>query len=472
MDKSLIEKAASELVDEFRAKTLSPKEYLQECIKNIESSKLNAFCFTDFDKALSQAENVDLTKPFAGIPFGIKELDHVKNWPYSEASVVFKDRVSDFTSTYIKRLQTQGAILLGQTTASEFGGVNCTHTKLHGTTRNPWNVAKTPGGSSGGSAAAVSGGLVPIATGGDGGGSIRIPAGFTNLVGLKVTYGRIPKGPHADIGALTAVMGCLSKTIRDTARFLDVTSGFDIRDPLSLPKTGNYEANLGKVNVKGLKVAVSLDLFGAAVVSQATQNIIASAAENLIKAAELKQVDPPKIRIPSVGMEWAASNMASLLADLGDLYPGCEKDLTPEIMFGLNIAYHHYDLKWAANGYLKRIELNEAMASIFEEVDLVIAATNPDVAFQAEGPLPTVVDEIDLIKERGMIEGTANNGALTIPSNIYGNPAISLPAGFVDGLPVGMQIIAKHHEEPILLELGLLYENSYPWPRCAPNAPC
>lgn len=471
MEESLVEKDACSLVEDFRAKRISPKEVVKFCIDAIESSKLNAFCYTEFDKVLDQAEKIDVSLPFGGIPFGIKELDHVQNWPFTEASLVFKDRKSTYTSTYVSRLQQNGALLLGQTTASEFGGVNCTNTKLHGVTRNPWNLSKTPGGSSGGSAAAVSGGLVPIATGGDGGGSIRIPAGFTNLVGLKVTYGRIPKGPRAEIGALTAVLGCLTKSVRDTARFLDVTAGLDSRDPLSLPKTMNYEDNLGKVDVAGLKVAVTPDLFGSAYVSKVVTEAVIAGAENLIKTAKLTQVAPPKVKIPPLGMEWAASNLVGLLADLGDLYPACENDLTPEIMFGLNIAYRHYNLKWAADGYKLRTELNEIMAAIFDEVDLVIAATNPDVAFLAEGPLPTVVDGVDLIKERGMIEGTANNGALTIPSNIYGNPAISIPVDVRDGLPIGMQIIAKHHQEHVLLELAYYYEKNYPWARCAPSAP-
>ena len=126
----------------------------------------------------------------------MKELERVEGWPFTEASVLFKDRVSDHDDTSIARLRKTGAVLAAQTTASEFGGINCTSTELHGTTRNPWNPATTPGGSSGGTAAAVAGGLLPIATGSDGGGSIRIPAGFTGLFGLKATYGRIPKGPR------------------------------------------------------------------------------------------------------------------------------------------------------------------------------------------------------------------------------------------------------------------------------------
>jgi aspartyl-tRNA(Asn)/glutamyl-tRNA(Gln) amidotransferase subunit A len=199
------------LVDAFRAKRLSPLEALDACIESIGNSPLNAFSHTDFERARDQAKNANVSLPFGGLPFGVKELERVKGWPYTEASVIFKDRLSSYDHTSVVRLRAAGAVLAAQTTASEFGGINCTSTELHGTTRNPWNRARTPGGSSGGTAAAVAGGLLPIGTGSDGGGSIRIPAGFTGLYGLKATYGRIPKGPWASMQPITSVIGCLTR---------------------------------------------------------------------------------------------------------------------------------------------------------------------------------------------------------------------------------------------------------------------
>ena len=165
-------------------------------LQAIENSDLNAFCHIDPEGAHRAASEADVTLPFGGVPIGVKELDPVAGWPYSEASLVFADRTSVHTSTMVERLSGAGAVLVGQTTASEFGGVNYTHTRIHGTTCNPWNTERTPGGSSGGTAAAVAGGLVTLGTAGDGGGSIRIPAGFTGMFGLKATFGRIPRGPH------------------------------------------------------------------------------------------------------------------------------------------------------------------------------------------------------------------------------------------------------------------------------------
>ncbi|HEV2360537.1 MAG TPA: amidase family protein, partial [Acidimicrobiales bacterium] len=179
-----------------------------------------------------------------------------------------------------------------------------------------------------------------------------------------------------------------------------------------------------------------------------------------------------KCDIPPGGREWAMSNMESLLADLGDKYPECESLMTPEMMFGLNIAYNHYDLATAAVVESHRRRLIESMADLFDQADLIIAATNPDVAFNAAGPLPTTVEGRDLPSEVGFERALMNNGSLTIPSNLCGNPAMSLPIGLLDGLPVGMQVIAAHHRDALLLDVGLAFERSHPWPKVAPSAPC
>jgi aspartyl-tRNA(Asn)/glutamyl-tRNA(Gln) amidotransferase subunit A len=241
---------ACALVDGFRAGELSPIEALDAAIAAIEASPLNAFSFTDFDRARESAGLADVSLPFGGVPFGIKELEKVEGWPYTEASVIFRDRVSDHDDTSLTRLRTSGAVLVAQTTAPEFGGINCTSTELHGTTRNPWNPERTPGGSSGGTAAAVAGGLLPIATGSDGGGSIRGPAGFSGLFGLKATYGRIPKGPDGTIEPMTTVLGCLTRSVRDTARYFDTCNGFDRRDPLSLPRVDGWEGDWARTTCR------------------------------------------------------------------------------------------------------------------------------------------------------------------------------------------------------------------------------
>jgi aspartyl-tRNA(Asn)/glutamyl-tRNA(Gln) amidotransferase subunit A len=458
---------ACSLVDAFRAGTLSPVEALDASLGAIEASGLNAVCHLDVDAARRQAAVADVTLPFGGVPMGIKELEHVEGWPFTEASLVFADRRSAFDSTHVTRLRAAGGVIAAQTTASEFGGVNCTSTKLHGVTRNPWDPDRTPGGSSGGSAAAVAGGLLPIASGGDGGGSIRIPAGFTGLFGLKSTYGRIPRGPQTLQPPLTVTLGCLARSVRDTARWFDVTNGFDARDTLSLPAVSGWEAGLGSFDLAGRRAVVSIDL-GAAIVEPRVAALVTEAAEALIRDAGLRRVDVV-VELPQGGLEWALSNLVGLVEELGDRYPACNDDLTPEIQIGMNLASHHYSLESAGRADAFRVALNEQMADLFEQADVVFAATNPDVAFDAAGPMPTRVGDVDLLTTYGFDRAIGNNGALTIPANLSGHPAVSVPVGTIDGAPVGMQIIGRHHDEQLLLDLARLAEQERPWPRVAPS---
>src|SRR5262245_20250080 len=207
---------ACSVVAAFRAAERSPTEELEAVYAALDASDLNPCSFVDRDAARSAAAAADVSKPFGGVPIGVKELDNVEGWPFNHACVAFDGDVSEFTSEMVDRLRHRGgAVTFGQTTASEFGGVNVTRTVLHGSTHNPWQHGRTPGGSSGGTAAAVAGGICTLATAGDGGGSIRIPGGFTGLFGLKATFGRIPLAPRSEIGNYTVTIGCLSRSVRD-----------------------------------------------------------------------------------------------------------------------------------------------------------------------------------------------------------------------------------------------------------------
>lgn len=460
---------ACSLVDAFRDRTISPAEALDACIEASEHSSLNPFSHTDFETAREQAASVDVSLPFGGVPFGVKELEKVRGWPYTEASMVFADRMGDRDQTSVERLRATGALLVAQTTASEFGGINCTSTRLHGTTRNPWNPARTPGGSSGGTAAAVAGGLLPIATGSDGGGSIRIPASFCGLFGLKATYGRIPQGPEAGIQPLTSVQGCLSRSVRDTVRYFDACNGFDQRDPLSLPRVSGWEDALGSFDLTGKTVAILPEL-GIAQVRTEVADVVVSAAERLAEAAGLRIVDLEP-HLPPLRGQWSMAGQVSFVASLGAAYPDCISELSDEMRFGLESARERFDLDRAASIEAWRRQLNEAMADLFEAADFVMASSNPDVAFAAEGPPPSTIPGHDLIKELGFSRAIMNNAALTAPSNMNGSPAMSIPAGTVDGLPVGLQVLAAHHREQLLLDLALVAEREYPWPLVAPGAP-
>jgi Asp-tRNA(Asn)/Glu-tRNA(Gln) amidotransferase A subunit family amidase len=492
---------ACSLVDAFRSGERSPVEELEASLAAIETSDLNCFSHVDPERARAAAASADVDLPFGGVPTAIKQLDPVKGWPRTEASLVFKDRIGDFTSHQTERLFERGGVVpVGQTTASEFGGLNVSTTKINGVTHNPWQHGKTVGGSSGGSAAAVSGGLVSLATGGDGGGSIRIPAGYTGLLGMKGTYGRIPRGPHAFMRPNTVVLGNLSRSVRDAARFYDVCAGLHPYDPTSLPSHGHWEADLGTHDLRGLRVAVVPNL-GETPLEPGVEDQLRAEAKALIDSAGMVEVDL-RVSPPNLAAQWAMGNLATLLADLDDRWPACSDELTDEIAVGLHLAESVYNLRTAAVAEELRIQANEAMGEAFEQVDLIISATNPGPAFPAEAatsnPQAPIIERVfgggparyavrgalgivrllaaafPKLPSRGLAEANkrvpdlTNMGGLTIISNVYGNPAVSIPAGTVDGLPVGMQVLAAHHRDGLLFDVALAVERERPWPMVAP----
>jgi aspartyl-tRNA(Asn)/glutamyl-tRNA(Gln) amidotransferase subunit A len=493
---------ACSLVDAFRAGERTPTEELAASLAAIEASDLNCFCYLDPDRSMARAEQADVSLPFGGVPTGIKQLDPVAGWPFTEASLVYANRVASHTSHQTQRLLERGGIVpVGQTTASEFGGLNVSVTKINGVTHNPWRRGRSVGGSSGGSAAAVVGGLVSLASGGDGGGSIRIPAGYTGLLGMKGTYGRIPRGPHAYMRPNTVVLGNLARSVRDAARYYDVCAGAHPYDPTSLPTHGEWEARLGTSDLRRLRVAVVPDLGGAAL-EPGVEELIRAEASALIADHAMVEVDL-KVELPNLAAQWMMGNLATLLADLGDQWPRCSRQLTDEIAVGLHIAEAFYNLRSAAAAEELRIQANEAMAEAFSQVDLIIAATNPGPAFPADAhtsaPQPPLVerafsDGAPRYLLRGLLGGLrlaagaapklpsavlaravtrfpdlVKMGALTIVSNLYGNPAVSIPAGTVDGLPVGMQVLGAHHRDALLFDVALAVERERPWPLVAPG---
>lgn len=493
---------ASSLVDAFRSGERSPVEELEATYAAIEKSDLNCFSFIDPERALEAAKNADLTKPFGGLPVGIKELDSVKGWPMTDASLVFKDRVATETSTTISRLLENGGVVpVGLTTASEFGGLNVSVTKLNGVCHNPWGHGQTAGGSSGGSAAAVAGGLVSLASGGDGGGSIRIPAGYCGLVGMKGTYGRLSRGPQAWFRPGTVVNGCLARSVRDAARYYDVCAGVDPYDPSTLPNPGNWEKNLGSTNLAGKKIGILPSIAGVDLEDGVETQLRADIAE-LVAATGMEVVDL-SLELPNMAAQWAMGNLSTLLPELAPYWPKCASDLTDEIALGLILAQSMYNLNVAAVAEEQRVQANRAMAEAFDKVDYIIAATNPGPAFAAEAstssPTATFLDgasasPVARTAFRGVMAGlrgvngvfpkTANAlidfvvdkvpdlvtmGGLTIISNIYGNPAVSIPTSTINGLPVGMQVLGRHHRDNELFDVALAAERHFNWPLVAPS---
>ena len=468
----------------------------------IGRSDLNAFAHLDPEGASAAAERADVSLPFGGVPFGIKELEQVEGWPFTEASLIFRDRVGAYDTTMVTRLRAAGIVPVGSTTASEFGGLNVSVTKINGVTGNAWDPTRSAGGSSGGSAAAVAGGLVPLACGGDGGGSIRIPAGYNGLLGMKGTYGRIPRGPHTSLNPHTVVLGCLARSVRDAARYYDVAAGHDGHDPTSLPRIEGWERDLGTRELRGRKVVIDATLGGVAV-DEAARSVVERAAEQLVDELGLIRVDLP-VDIPRMGGEWMIGNISSLYGEIEHLWPGCAADLTDEIRVGIQLSENLLNMRVAAAAEMARREANEAMARLFDEVDFVFTSTNPGPAFPAEAAMSsdarTFIDYArgstaiqkafsGVLKTARAVSGVAprtpqrllsagtrsspellDMGALTIPANLSGNPAVSIPVGAVGGLPIGLQAIGRHHQDALLLDLALHVERERPWPLVAARA--
>ena len=455
---------ASSLVEAFRSGERSPAEEMEATIEAAEGTALNCFSHLDAEQALAKASLADVSKPFGGVPLGVKELDHYAGWPATQASLLYADEMATDTSINVARTEERGgAVPFGLTTASEFGGLNVSNTRLNGITGNAWNADATPGGSSGGSATAVAAGICALATGGDGGGSIRIPAAFCGLPGLKTTAGRIPRGPNASVHPMTVVNGVLARSVRDLARHLDVASGYDPADPYSLPRRDGWEANLGSYGeaMRGRRAVIAPDL-GVATVNPEVARRVREAGEALAADAGLELVDVP-VELPGLGLEWAMGNLCHLRHELGDDWRDKLAELTAATAFGLEMADSAMDLDTMGAAEAARTRANATLAALFDQVDFIISATNPDTAFPARLEVNTRVagEKVDL----------GNNGALTIPYNIVGNPAVTIPIEQLDGLPVGMQVATRHHAEELLLDLAAIAESQCPWPLVAPGAP-
>jgi aspartyl-tRNA(Asn)/glutamyl-tRNA(Gln) amidotransferase subunit A len=264
-------KPAHELADLIHSKQLSPVELMQACFDRIDETNevLNAWTgMRDRDELLAEAKEIgdriaggDDPGPLAGLGFGVKELEDLKGFPSTHASVPFRDDYPEWDSTEVTRLKAAGAIAMGKTNAPEFGYTAISKNLLFGVSRNPWNPERTPGGSSGGSSAAVASGQVPFCTGSDGGGSIRIPCSWTGMPGLKCSFGRIPTGPKKMLGwGDTSVLGAMVRTVKDIALFMDQVVGTHEADPNSLPHPGYSYVGVLDRPPKDLKIAWSPDL--------------------------------------------------------------------------------------------------------------------------------------------------------------------------------------------------------------------
>lgn len=459
---------ATQIADSVRAGEISAKEVLEAVVERIErfNPELNALVFLDIDGARAQAARIDERiangddpGALAGVPLGIKELEAVEGWPYTHASVPHKDEIADRDDVQTARLRAAGAVIVGLTASPEFGSTAHTRTFLHGTTHNPWNLERTPGGSSGGSAAAVAAAILPIATASDGGGSIRIPAAYSGLVGAKGTFGRIPKG-GAPESSHTTSLGCVSRSVRDTARFWDCVVGAHERDSYSLPHPGlSYERTL-ETEIPPLRATWSADLgFGCSANEVAT--IAHDAADTLVSAANITWTDR-LVELKDMSVAWGLFNHPGTWLDVRDHWPDRAEEFTPPIRAGVRDAERRFKVSEYARAIERRHQNNVILSEVFSDVDIIITPTTATTAFGANGPMPSSIDGKE-IKPMHAI-------TFTYPFNVSGHPAVTVPCGFdAAGLPVGLQIVGRRHTDHVLLQLARVFEQAKPWQKIATN---
>jgi Asp-tRNA(Asn)/Glu-tRNA(Gln) amidotransferase A subunit family amidase len=397
--------------------------------------------------------------PLAGVPFGVKDLEDCEGMPTTHGSRWYADgpRMTN-DSIHVRRLKDAGAIPVGKTATPEFGAWAYTASPLLGVTRNPWDLTRTPGGSSGGSSAAVASGMVPFATASDGGGSIRTPASFTGLVGLKCTYGRIPTLGSTHL-AQNSVVGSLATSVRDTALLLDVMAGPDNRDRTSLPAPGlSYVEAIDTTDLTGCRVTWSRD-FGFAVVDERVASLCREAAKEFAHALDVALLERPIVLDDYIRIYVAVESVDKFVGVERDLWENHVDELDPRVASDWT-ATRERTLPWAANVEFNRRQLVQLVADLFEDVDLIVTPMSSMPPFAAEGPMPTAIDGVEVHGGMSVV--------LAMLANLVNLPAISVPAGFVDGLPVGLQVIAPRFREDLLLAAAARYETRQPWPRHTP----
>jgi Asp-tRNA(Asn)/Glu-tRNA(Gln) amidotransferase A subunit family amidase len=472
----LWEHDAWELADRVRTGEMSAKALLEMSLERIErfDPRLNAVCFLDRDRAVADAERVDGRVAagddpgrFAGVPMGVKELAEVQGWPDTNASVPYANAgtVAEFDCAEVARLRAAGAVLVGLTTAPEHGVVSYTASKLHGVTRNPWNLERTPGGSSGGSAASVAAGVFPACTGSDGGGSIRIPSSYSGLFGMKTTFGLLGVGPEPFNYSMTSVHGPIVRSVRDAARYLDATAGPSPTDPTSLPAPPVPFEELvvsGEAieRLRGKRAAWSSTL-GYAGTDPEVEKLAHDAAMTLVDEAGLELVDIP-VEMPKPGVAWGLLSSLNTAAFHLDFESQHLDELDEVHRAGVELM-----MNLRPSGLYKAIrrrhELMVASAKIWADVDVLLTPTTPTTAFRAEGTLSGTVAGRD-VNLMGL------SAAFTAPFNMTGQPAASIPVGLVGGLPAALQVVAARHRDDLCLGAGALLERVRPWPKFAPLA--
>ena len=454
--------SAVDLAKAIKRRKISPVEVIKTFLERIESINptVNAYVTVTADSALAEAQRAEKAVmkgeelgPLHGVPVSVKDLIFTKGVRTTLGCKLLEDLVPEEDATNVARLKKAGAILLGKTNTSEFGFKPLTDNLLFGATRNPWNLDKTSGGSSGGAAAAVASGLGPLAVGADGGGSIRIPSSCCGVFGIKPQLGRVPRYPAIPGGEFIFHEGPITRTVRDAAVMLDVMAGFHWGDGYSFPSPkAKFTKSIG-AGVKGLTIAWSPDL-GYAIVDPQVNEICARAAKEFSKlGAQVEEAQPgfanPEIHIGTI----CGADALEALSALGPVDQIIDK-LAPLTSAMLFVSSELKATDYAKAMFAKQ-ELTIKMGKFFQTYDLLLTPTLPTP------PLPVEFDD-----PIGFLRWVA----FLFPFNLTGQPAASVPAGWTDdGLPVGLQIVGRPFDEATVLRAAATFEAAHPWTQRKPS---
>ena len=443
-----------------RSGEISAVEVTEAILDRIETvdPQLNAFCISMADSARATALSIDEQVSrgedpgrLAGVPISIKDNLYIEGERTTFGSKWFEDNVTSEDTPLVARLKEAGAVLIGRTNSPEFGWKGATDNLVFGTTRNPWNTDRTPGGSSGGASAAVAAGMGPVGIGTDGGGSIRIPAAFCGLFGIKASFGRVPNYPATTVDSLRH-KGPLTRTVGDAALVLDVIAGPDDRDSLSLPADTISYSEVLEEGISGWKIAYSPDM-GFGEVDPEVAALCAAAAERFSETGAT--VDTVSLDWPDPYECWniyfyggIAGSLGPRLAAEGDqLDPGL-KALVDE---GVKLSGGEF-----ARAALDRFAYWQQVVALYEDYDLLVT---PGTAVP---PFPVGLDNAAPMpgQEARPLLWTP----FTYPFNLTGQPASVIPCGFTDdGLPVSLQVVGRRYDDAGVLRASRAYERIAGW---------
>ncbi len=461
---------AVKLAKSIRAKELSPSEVIEAVLTRMEALEphLHAFCTPTPDLARREAKRIekallagDEVGPLAGVPVGIKDLVCTAGIRTVSGSFAYENFVPDEDDVVVERLKHAGAIIIGKTNVPEFGYSAVGHNPVFETTRNPWNLECTSGGSSAGSGAAVAAGVGPFAIGSDGGGSIRIPAAHCGLFGMKASMGRVPLYPGTKDERYPGVssweslehIGPLSRTVADGALMLSVIgSGPDARDRHSLPKPDFDWMASCHGGVKGLRVAYSAD-WGYAAVDPEVRKVVGDAVKVFERDLGcIVEEAHPGFEDPYLAF-WGVVALESDLRGLRAMVAKHGHHMTPHIV---DFIMRPWTAEELTDAVMVRKAVNNKMWRFMSRYDLLLTPTLAVPPFQLHVQGPEKID--------GNIVPPFKWLAFTFPFNLTGQPAATVPAGFSkDGLPVGLQIVGRHLDDPTVMRAATAFEMAQPW---------